>query len=101
MLHHPEVKVEALLDAARARFTLPPTSPHGAGHWMRVLKYGRVFARELQGDEALVVVAAIELADVSDMFQSRSTSTSSHFLTRCLSNQSANVTASFPISGQP
>jgi uncharacterized protein len=59
MLHHPEVKVEALLDAARARFNLPPSSPHGAGHWMRVLKYGRVFARELQADEALVIVAAL------------------------------------------
>ena len=57
MLHHPEVKVEALLDAARARFTLPPTSPHGAGHWMRVLKYGRVFARELHGHRAADWVA--------------------------------------------
>jgi uncharacterized protein len=59
MLHHPEVKVEALLDAARARFSLPPDSPHSTGHWLRVLKYGRVFARDLQGDEALVIVAAL------------------------------------------
>ena len=74
MLHHPEVKVEALLDSARARFALPPSSPHGAGHWLRVLKYGRVFARELQADEALVIVAALshdccrQSDDSSDVF---------------------------------
>lgn len=59
MLAHPEVDVEALLDEARAKFALEAGSPHGMGHWLRVLRFGLVYARELGGDTAVVTVACV------------------------------------------